>query len=155
MPDRILSLLQDTWSFLTTLFMAVVMFFLPIHSFVNLVIALIGIDLITGIWASLKNGEAITAKRMVITVYKFILYALAIIAAYILQLIANDGIGLPRIVALFVGAIELKSAYENIGKILGKDIFSMLWQILKGKIEEMITGISINKNSHDTTTDNQ
>jgi len=154
MPDRILSILQDIWSFLTTLFMAAVMFFLPIHSFINLVIALITIDLITGIWASLKRGEPFTASRMAKTVYKFILYALAIIAAYILQLIGNDGVGLPRIVALFVGSIELKSAYENIGKILGRDILIDLWQILKGKIEEMITGISINKKSHDTTADN-
>lgn len=134
--------------------MAAVMFFLPIHNFINLVIALITIDLITGVWASMKKGEKFTASRMVKTVYKFILYALAIIAAYILQLIGNDGVGLPRIVALFVGSIELKSAYENIGRILGRDILVDLWQILKGKIEEMITGISLNKNSHDTTADN-
>jgi len=154
MPDRFLTILQDIWSFITTLFMAAVMFFLPIHNFINLVIALITIDLITGVWASMKKGEKFTASRMVKTVYKFILYALAIIAAYILQLIGNDGVGLPRIVALFVGSIELKSAYENIGRILGRDILVDLWQILKGKIEEMITGISLNKNSHDTTADN-
>jgi len=55
-----------------------------------------------------------------------------------------------------VGAIELKSILlENIPKIMGKNIFLNLWQILKGKIEEMMTGISLNKNSHDTPADNQ
>ncbi len=156
MPDRILSYLQDVWNFLQTLFLWGVMFLLPINSFISAVVALITIDLITGVWASLKNKEKLTAKRMAKTVNKFLLYSLAIIAAYILQYIGDDGIGLPRIVAMYVGAIELKSILlENIPKIMGKNIFMNLWQIIKGKIEEMMTGISTKNNSNDTSTDHQ
>jgi uncharacterized membrane protein len=152
MPDRILSYLQDVWNFLQTLFLWGVMFLLPINSFISAVVALITIDLITGVWASLKNKEKLTAKRMAKTVNKFLLYSLAII----LQYIGDDGIGLPRIVAMYVGAIELKSILlENIPKIMGKNIFMNLWQIIKGKIEEMMTGISTKNNSNDTSTDHQ
>jgi phage-related holin len=156
MPDRFLTYLQDVWNFLQTLFLWAVMFLLPINSFIGAVVALITIDLITGVWASLKNKEKLTAKRMAKTVNKFLLYSLAIIAAYILQYIGDEGIGLPRIVAMYVGAIELKSILlENIPKIMGKNIFLNLWHIIKGKVEEMITGISIKNNSNDTTTDHQ
>lgn len=156
MPDRFLSFLQDVWSFLQTMFLWLLMFLLPISNFITAVIALITFDLITGVWASVKSGEDLTAKKMAKTLNKFLLYSLAIIAAYVLQFIADEGISLPRIVALYVGAIELKSILlENIPKIMGKNIFLNLWQILKGKIEEMITGISTNKNSHDTPADNQ
>lgn len=81
-------------------------------------------------------GIPITAGRMVRTVYKLILYSIAIISTYLVQLIAgDDGIGLVRICALFIGATELKSIYDKITKIIGGDVFSQLWQIIKNKLE--------------------
>ncbi|KAF0193986.1 MAG: Uncharacterized protein FD166_3612 [Bacteroidetes bacterium] len=148
MPHRILSILHEVWSFLTTLVMAVVMYLFPIKNFVHLVAILITIDFITGIWASLKVGEKITATRMGKTVNKLLLYSLAIIASYVLQRIADDGIGLARICALYIGATELKSIYENISRVFGFDLFGQLWTLIKVKVDDFISGITIKKNGN-------
>lgn len=153
MPSRLLGLLNDIWSFLTTLFMAVLMLLTPIHNFVELVVLLITFDFITGIAASWKNHEKITARRMSKTVLKMLFYSVAIIVAYVLQMIANEGIGLPRIAALYIGATEVKSIYENISKIIGGDILSSLWSLIKSKIDEYISGISLNKGNNQTPED--
>jgi phage-related holin len=140
---------MDIWYFITTIFIAALMFLTPIKDFVHLIIALIIIDFITGIISSFKNDEKITAKRMVKTVYKLILYSVAIIATYLVQQIANDNIGVVRIAALFIAATELKSIYENISKVVGGDIFTQLWNILKSKIDDFIGNIKVTKGSND------
>jgi len=131
-----LPFIEDLWNFLTTIFLLILLYLSPIKHFVHLVSALIVIDFIMGIWSSAKLGIPITAGRMVRTVYKLILYSIAIISTYLVQLIAgDDGIGLVRICALFIGATELKSIYDKITKIIGGDVFSQLWQIIKNKLE--------------------
>lgn len=142
MSHRLLPFMEDVWGFLAKLFIAMVMYFSPIKSFIHLVSALIVIDFLMGIAKSLKLGEAITAKRMSKTIFKLILYSVAIIATYLVQKIAGeDGSGLVRIAALFIGATELKSIYDHISKMVGGDIFGQLWTIVKSRID-----FSLNKN---------
>lgn len=150
---RLLPILDDVWNFLTTIFIAVLMILSPIHNFVELVMLLITFDFVTGITASWKNHEKITARRMSKTVLKMLFYSVAIIVAYILQMIANEGIGLPRIAALYIGATEVKSIYENISKVMGGDILSSLWNLLKSKIDDYISGISLNNDNNKTPED--
>jgi phage-related holin len=146
---RLFSVITDIWSFLTTIFIAALMFLTPIKSFVHLIVALIIIDFITGIISSFKNDEKITAKRMAKTVYKLILYSIAIIATYLVQHIANDDVGIVRIAALFIAATELKSIYENISKVVGGDIFTQLWNIIKSKIDDFIGTIKVTKGNNE------
>lgn len=141
MSHRLMPFFEDVWSFLKLLFLTVLMYLSPIKSFVHLVAALIILDLITGILASWKTGEKITATRMANTIYKLILYSIAIIATYLVQMIAHDGIGLVRVCALIIGATELKSIYENISRILGGDLFKMLWQVIKGRIDDIVSSV--------------
>lgn len=146
MSHRLLPFMDDIWSFLKLLFISVLMYLSPVKNFVHLVSALIIIDLMTGILASWKSGEKITASRMAKTIYKLILYSVAIIATYLVQMIAADGVGLVRICALIIGATELKSIYENISRITGGDLFRMIWEVIKSKIDEITSAMPSKSN---------
>jgi len=148
MSHRLLAIIDDLWSFLKLLFISILMYLSPVKDFIHLVSALIILDLITGIMASWKAGEKITASRMAKTIYKLILYSIAIIATYLVQMIAADGVGLVRICALIIGATELKSIYENISRILGGDLFKTLWQVIKGKVDDIVSSIPIKSNAN-------
>ena len=125
----------DSFSaFIVHIFSFVVLFLTPIANYVHIVIILIGIDLITGSYASIKAGEDFSAKKMRKTVEKFVFYALAIIIAYLLQRIAMEGNELSRVVAVYIGSIELKSNYENISRILKTDLIGELYRVLKDKL---------------------
>ena len=132
-----LNFLEDLWNFLTTVFLALLLYMSPVKEFIHLVISLIIIDYMMGILSSIKLGIPITAKRMVKTVYKIILYSVAIISTFQVQKIAGEeGVGLVRVCALFIGATELKSIYDHITKILGGDLFIKLWQLIKARIDQ-------------------
>jgi phage-related holin len=146
MSHRLLPFMDDIWSFLKLLFISVLMYLSPVKNFVHLVSALIIIDLMTGILASWKSGKKITASRMAKTIYKLILYSVAIIATYLVQMIAADGVGLVRICALIIGATELKSIYENISRITGGDLFRMIWEVIKSKIDEITSAMPSKSN---------
>jgi len=136
MSHRFLPYLESIWDFLTKVLLALLLYLSPIKIFIHLISALIIIDFIMGISKSLMLREAITPKKMKKTVYKLILYSVAIITAYLVQQIAGDeGIGWVRIAALFIGVTEAKSIYDHISKMIGGDIFSRLWEILISKID--------------------
>lgn len=134
---RLLCLFTDLQSFFVKLFAFILMYFAPISNYVHLVILLIMIDLVTGSYAAIKEGQKFSARKLRNTIEKFIFYAVAIIVAYVLQQIINDGSELARWVALYVGATEAKSIYENISRITKKDIIAIFWSVLKGKLDEL------------------
>jgi len=138
---RLVNFIENTWDFILKLIAFVILFLAPISNYVHLVFVLIGIDLITGIYASMKEGQRFSAKKLRCTVEKFVCYALAIIAAYLLQRIINDGTEIARIVALYIGATELKSIYENISRVTKTDIVAMLWDVIKEKINAYIQAL--------------
>ncbi len=149
---RLLNIFNDTWSALLQLFAFIVLYLTPISNYVHLVLVLIFFDLITGSYAAIKEGEAFSAKKLRHTVEKFVFYALAIIAGYILQQIIDDGSELARIVALYIGSIEVKSIYENISRITKTDLVALLWDLIKEKMEEWIQGIRNKRSENDDTT---
>lgn len=87
-------------------------------------------DLISGIYAAYKRGEKISSRAMSMTVSKVIFYNIAIFTGVGFQYLLNDTLPIVKIIASFIGLIESKSIYENIGYILGIDF----WTALKGYI---------------------
>jgi phage-related holin len=138
MPDRYLGIIEGLINVFGKLVMVIVLWFSPIKDYVNLLLILIAIDFVTGSYASMKAGESFSAKKMRHTVEKIALYTITIIAAYVLQQIINDGTQMARFIALYMGATELKSIYENVGKVVGTNIMGMFWEIIKNKIESWI-----------------
>lgn len=148
---RLLNILHDTWSALLQIFAFAVLYLTPISNYVHLVIVLIGIDLITGSYASIKAGDRFQAAKLRHTVEKFVFYALAIIVGYVLQQIIDDGTQLARIVALYIGSVECKSIYENISRITHTDVMTLIWDVFKTKIEGWINDLRSTKNQTDDT----
>jgi phage-related holin len=152
---RLLNIFHETWTALLQIFAFVVLYLTPISNYVHLVIVLIGIDLITGSYASIKEGQKFSASKLRYTVEKFVFYALAIIVGYVLQQIINSGSELARLVALYIGSVECKSIYENISRITRTDVMALIWEVLKGKLDMWIREIkSAKSNSNDTGSPN-
>jgi phage-related holin len=129
---------NEITAFIVKIFTFIVLWLSPISNYVHLVLILISIDLITGSYAAIKEGQIFSARKLRNTIEKFIFYAVAIIASYILQQIIDDGTELARTVALYIGAIESKSIYENISRISKRDFLYMIWTSIKKMIEDYI-----------------
>ena len=145
--QRVINLIHEGWIFLLQLLTFILLYLTPISNFVNLVLILIACDLITGIYASLKEGQKFKASKLRDTLEKFIFYSIAIIIAYLLQSIVHVGSEMPRIVALYIGSIEVKSTYENISRITKTDIATSLWLILKEKLDMWIVELKSKKDT--------
>lgn len=149
MPEKLLSFFYELWCVIVNIILTIFLYLMPIQNFISLVIILITIDFFTGIGASVKEAgwESIRASKMKNTVNKILFYSLAIIAAFVLQKIINDGVHFSRITALYIGATELKSIYENVSRITKRDLVSNLWAIAKSYIDSYITKFKDGNNS--------
>lgn len=130
---------ESLYDFILKMFAFVVLYLTPISNYIHIVLILLLIDNISGIWASLHEGEKFTAFKLRKTVTKFVWYAVAIIVGYLLQNLFNQGSNLARIVAIYLAATETKSIYENIARITGMDVFknilAYIQEIIKSKIK--------------------
>lgn len=114
-------------SILKTLFLSILAALAPLQTAVLAVLGLCVVDLITGLLASRKAGIAITSSGLKRTVVKGIIYPTAIILSHVTALyLTGPDIPLVKIVAGYVGIVELKSALENMDIILGGNIFKVL-----------------------------
>ena len=110
-------------------------FLLPTYQLIAVIIFLLIVDLITGIWKSLKTGAPITANRIGDTVTKMILYMLGIICAYTIQhYIALEAIKVMLIFATLISVREFKSIIENIETITD----SKIWEYIVGQITNLL-----------------
>jgi phage-related holin len=107
--------------------------FAPIHEIVGAIVVLILIDFATGIWAVYKQEgrNAITSRKMSFSVSKILLYTLTIISAKVCETYLTPEIPIVKITTYFIGMTEIKSIYENVGKILKMDIYQALRQYLQ------------------------
>lgn len=103
----------------------------PVQPFLIAIAALVVCDVVTGIWASKKRGEAFSSSRLSRTVPKIVLYPIGILLSELM--VATYFTGTPVVssltymVALFISTIEFQSNIENIGRITGTN----LWRHLK------------------------
>ena len=88
--------------------------------------ALVLIDLITGIWASRKQNIPITSSGLQRTIIKLGIYEVAIFLAFIAQQYLIKAIPVANIVSSFVGLTELTSCLENINIIGGGNLLKDL-----------------------------
>jgi len=107
-------------------------FFLPIQKLLLATGILVTADIITGIIAAKKRGEAINSKKMGASVTKTLLYFIAIILAHIME--NNFFIGgeqLSKATASIFAVIEFKSNLENISSATGIDLIDKLKQFIE------------------------
>ena len=111
----------------------VLSFFLPIWGIVLMIGFAIGLDTITGIWKSIKNGEGVTSRRLSGFISKTFLYESTILLFFMLdKFILNDIVitffSVPllttKIVALVLFSVEIVSINENYKAVKGIDLWS-------------------------------
>lgn len=77
---------------------------------------LVAIDLATGVYSAYKTGDVIESRKMVKTAIKWTLYMLMISAAHLTESLVQFDSYLAQATIAFLGATELVSILENIGK---------------------------------------
>lgn len=123
-------------SLIKTLLIALVAVFAPAESMILSSMALIGVDLITGVMAAKKRNEPITSAGLKRTLVKIAVYEVALLLAFLAEQYLTMGfIPLARITASFIAVVELKSCYENLNDISGEDLLKTLLTKLNGPNE--------------------
>jgi FtsH-binding integral membrane protein len=92
--------------------------FAPEKAAICTALVLILIDLVTGVWAAKKRGEAITSNGLKTTIYKIVFYELAICLGFLAQTYLT-GTVLPvcNLITSVIGLTEMTSILENLQTI--------------------------------------
>ena len=128
------------WSKLAILFIA---YFTPIAEMVHVMLFFLALDTLSGIWASLKEGNKLESNKLRKTVLKFLWYTIAVMSAWMMEHTFNlSWSNIAAITAGFICFIELKSIFENITRITNEPIFRRILKLLKRKSTETVSEIT-------------
>lgn len=118
-------------------------YFTPIAEMIHVMLIFLVVDTISGIWASLKSGEKLESRKLRKTVYKFLWYTVAVMAAWMMEKTYSlHWANIASIVAGFICFVELKSIFENITRITNEPVFMKILKIFKRKGTETINEIT-------------
>jgi phage-related holin len=116
---------------LKVLALAILAVFAPAQAMILSSVALVVMDLITGVAAARKRSETITSAGLSRTVAKLLVYETAILLAFLTQTyLTGATIPVANIVAGFVGITELLSCMENLNDISGNNLLKALLEKL-------------------------
>lgn len=109
----------------------------PAKELFAVALALIIIDLITGLLAARKKGEKIKSAGLRRTVSKFCIYMTAIAVGFWIESIMLKGfLPVSNIAAGLISLVEGKSIYENLDILNGQPLFKSLIKKL-GSVNDM------------------
>ncbi len=84
-------------------------------------------DLILGLLAAKKRGEALNSNGITRTVVKFIIYGVAVGLAFLTQTyLTGDAIPSAKIIASIIGTSELMSCMENLNSLSGGELLKQI-----------------------------
>jgi phage-related holin len=96
----------------------------PIKAILLVTGFLIIADLISGVLAARKRGEAISSAGLRRTITKCLVYNLAVISGFLVeQYMLSSLFPISKLIAGIISLVELKSILENLNTINGSDIF--------------------------------
>ena len=107
----------------------------PIKSAVFSVYFLIFTDLITGLWAAIKEKQTVTSSKLSRTISKILVYSTTIIVAFIVHkyLLTDFELPIVSIVSGFIAITEVKSILENLNRISSHKVIKDLILILSNE----------------------
>lgn len=143
---------EHVWNVFSGLICGLFAYFMPIRNIVILMLAFIIFDLITGIVAARKRGEAITSEKMWNTANKTLISVALVVLLYAVDKEFNiiNVVCTHKIMGLFVVGFELWSILENAVEITNHSIFRALKKFMHDKVEEK-TGVDLDiKNEEET-----
>ena len=140
--ENIKWLLSHVYNFISAFVLMVFGYFSEISDVFHLMIAVIGIDLITGIIASHIKGHGIKSIKLWRTVEK-LMFSIIVVAITFSMDKELHVIEVHRYVAWLIVGFELWSILENAGKITNHRIFRILKIYMEDKVKKT-TGINLN-----------
>lgn len=135
--------LNRIWSYIGA---SLIAFFEPITAVLIWMFIFILADLISGMYASLKEGKHLESHKMQKTVVKTIMYSTSVILLHAIDtyMITITECGLAKFGSTFICGIELYSILENFYRATGNRVFKSLTTFTLNKIKDQ-TGIDLEK----------
>ena len=133
MKSIIVNLFKQGYEFFVVAFTSgfIFSFFLPIKHFLLFTVAVVIADTITGIKAARKEGKAITSKGLYRTTEKIVVYFTSIMIFHGAQLTFNILIPIVYMVSSIIAATELFSVAENVKRITGVNLGTVIIRFFK------------------------
>ena len=131
------------WSYLI---MALASFFEPVGVVLLWMLIFVLVDMLSGMYASLKEGRHLESHKMQKTIIKVITYSTSVILLHGLdaEIITFMDCGLAKFGATIICGIELYSVLENFYRATGNKVFKILTTFTLNKIKDN-TGIDLEK----------
>ena len=103
-------------------------------------------DMVSGCYASLKEGKHLQSKKLKRTIDKFLTYTTSIILLHGLDvyMVTFADFGLARIGCTLICGIEIYSVFENFYRATKNPVFKVLTRFTLAKIEDK-TGVKIDE----------
>jgi hypothetical protein len=117
----------DVKDFLFGLVVSCAAVFAPIKALLLVTGIMIFADLVTGILAARKKGEAINSAGLRRTISKVFIYNAAIMLGFLAETYLLEGfIPISKIAAGLIGTVEITSVFENLNVLNGSNVFKSL-----------------------------
>lgn len=123
--------MQAFVKYLVTIISWIIIYFSPTFPFVLIVGFFVMVDTITGVLAAASRGDVVTSKRFRQVFPKYIVYALAVLVAHVIQKQFLPDFAAMKLIAGLVAYNELMSIDENIKDITGFSLFKSIIKKLK------------------------
>ena len=135
---------MDTLEFIKNLAIKIIFlifaYLSPIQAIFFAVWFLLFVDLLTGIWKSVKTGKRLTSNRLRSTVEKTFFYSLSIVVLWVVdKTFFNCSIHLAEIIGGYIALTEVISIFENIAEITGHDFYLKIQELIKETITNKLT----------------
>jgi uncharacterized membrane protein len=128
MKSIILKIFYQSWEFISFSLCCgfIASFFIPIKGFLIFTIFVVFADTVTGIKAAKKEGQKISSKGLYRTTEKIIVYFVAILIFEGAKNTFSIPFPITYMVAMMISATELFSVAENIKRITGVELGTLI-----------------------------
>jgi len=105
--------------FVTKISLLIIAFYAPLKGLILTILLLVVLDLVTGLWASIKKRTKITSAKLSRTITKLMVYLFTISVVQIVAkfIILIGDVPITEMVSSFIILTELQSVLENVNKI--------------------------------------
>jgi uncharacterized membrane protein len=133
MKSIILKIFYQSWEFISFSLCCgfIASFFIPIKGFLIFTIFVVFADTVTGIKAAKKEGQKISSKGLYRTTEKIIVYFVAILIFEGAKNTFSIPFPITYMVAMMISATELFSVAENIKRITGVELGTLITKFFK------------------------
>lgn len=121
--------------FVKNLLVMLLTFLSPVASAILAVYFLIFTDLVTGIWASIKEKQDITSSKLSRTISKTLIYSITIVVSFVVHkyLLVDFELPIEALVSGFIAITETKSILENLNRISSNKVIKDLIILLSNE----------------------